>query len=398
VRDITARLHAAQVNHRELVQLLLHSLHNAQFTSPTRIDFPNMTEPTLSVHYTNSGKISRIEADLDAASVGLLAEEVERLLLAPTNRRVSRRVIFADLPVVGWWRAGGIVLREAPEEAPRPPQILADHPLILEVEFDATDDFFFNALRSDQVSHEYALVLSIFLPSLHLARRVSAFHWGLVPPGSDGFGGTQSVPQWIQEYYEIPGFERFADTLTPKATLPDLPSEPDSAFYGREGISIDSGFTIPSSLSTWMEKYVALNAAKKKRLLRAAYWLSHARQVRSLSSSASLVAMVQVIESLVPRPTGQERCLTCGRTTGPGSTQRFTEFVEKYGVPGGVDQASAKLLYQQRSQLTHGHKLLFADQEIGFGWTTPGDAEEQGRLRHANRLVRICAINWFTQE
>ena len=397
MRDITQQLHAAEVDYRELVQLLMHSLHNAQFTSPTRIDFPNMTEPTLSVHYTKSGHISRIETTLDAAAVGLLVDDIERLLLAPTIRRVSRRVMFADLPLVGWWQAGAIVLREAPSEAPRPPQILGDHPLILEVEFDATDDFFFNALRSDRVSHEYALVLSLFLPSLHLAKRFIAFHWGLVTPGVEGFGTEPVRPQWMQEYYDVPGLERFADTHTPKADLQDLPSEPDAVFYSREGISIDSGFTIPDSLSAWMEKYTALSAAQKTRLLRAAYWLSHARQVRSLSASAALVAMVQVIESLVPTPTGQGRCPTCGLMTGPGPTQSFTAFVEKYGFPNAADQASAKLLYQQRSQLTHGHDLLLADREIGFGWTTPGDAEEQGRLRYANRLVRICAINWFAQ-
>jgi hypothetical protein len=81
---------------------------------------------------------------------------------------------------------------------------------------------------------------------------------------------------------------------------------------------------------------------------------------------------------------------------GPGPTARFKEFLDRYLGPD--ESQVRKHLYNRRSQLTHGHALLSADEEIDFGWIHPHSSFDHASVTAAMHLARVAAVNWFTEQ
>jgi hypothetical protein len=83
-----------------------------------------------------------------------------------------------------------------------------------------------------------------------------------------------------------------------------------------------------------------------------------------------IYALVSAIEALMPPPKAAEKCPECNRSTGPGPTRQFVDFVEA-SIPGsGISKNDRRRFYQIRSALTHGGKLLAVDHH-SWGFDLP---------------------------
>ncbi|MFK4086951.1 hypothetical protein ACI2LF_22770 [Kribbella sp. NPDC020789] len=395
MQDITQAIHAGQVDSPELVQFLMDRFDQAEHTSITQIDLPNGDSPKVSLRYTKRGALAQVLSSLTTTEVEVLGDEISRTLMAPATPKVSRKVLFAQVSTVGHWSCSRFRLTGAPAQAPRPPFLHAEHPLVMELKFDAIEDQIFSMQRAERLHHEYTLLLTLFVPRLNLRRRTGfGGYWGL-PALRHGEMSPRRDPQWFQEYYAIEGFDRFVDEYGEPDQEP-ISLVPDHEYYSRLGISAREVLDLPVSINRWVEGYFTAPPALQRRLLRAAYWINHALQVFPDSQSSSLISAVQAIESLLtPIGTGT-RCPCCGLSQGPGPTANFKEFLDKHIGPD--ESAVRRELYRRRSQLTHGNDLLRADEEIDFGWTDPHRPFESNTVRAAIRIARISAISWFDEQ
>jgi hypothetical protein len=392
MQDITKAIHADRVDGRELAHLLLNRFGEASYTAIDQIDMPNSGAPSLTLRYTKKGAVAQVVASLSSAVIAEIADEVECTLLAPTRARVSRKIVFSQVPTTGWWACSAFRIAPPPDNAPPAPFFIADHPLVMEVRFEAVEDAMFSMQRAHRLQHEYSLLLSLFAPKINHEPKQTLGSWGQPIPRNP----TEPVqPQWFQNSYFLDGFVSMMDDY-PEVTSEPIALVPNDKYYARPWISTTDALTLPQSISPWIEGYLAGPEEIKRRLLRSAYWISHASQMFSVSQSSSLVASVQAIEVLLPQVNGGTPCSTCGRLQGGGPTASFKEFLDRNLGPD--DSPVRKQLYKQRSRLVHGQALFSADEQIDFAGIHPHRSFENTSASAAINIARVAAINWFTEQ
>jgi hypothetical protein len=157
-------------------------------------------------------------------------------------------------------------------------------------------------------------------------------------------------------------------------------------YFTRTALQYDAAMDIPSSLAALHQAFIVLGADRAK-FLRACYWFHHAREVFSHSQSASYVALVHAIETLLPN-TGQ----TVGR--------RFDEFLHTYIPSDGQPDLGRDRLYRVRSQISHGAILFEADIAPGHLWggLNPRRRDELLMAHRARELTRIGVVNWLSHH
>lgn len=169
------KLGLGRVDGDELAFLLSQRFQRWQDTSERQIDYPDADSPVISLRYDKYNVLHAIVPG-DHLTVDIaesIARDVEAKLLAPPLSKVSSMVLFANVPVDGYWRYGNkLVIRRAPEQAPRPSAMMGKHPLMLEVAYNGAEDDFTNNIRWERESRQWALMLTLLVPGLHVPPRV----------------------------------------------------------------------------------------------------------------------------------------------------------------------------------------------------------------------------------
>jgi hypothetical protein len=81
---------------------------------------------------------------------------------------------------------------------------------------------------------------------------------------------------------------------------------------------------------------------------------------------------------------------------GPGATQRFKKFVEAYSA--GASLASQRdEMYDLRSDILHGSKLIELDYALAFGWDPPWLKQRQ-LIWDLSAITRIALRNWLKNK
>jgi hypothetical protein len=256
VRDATGQLHAQAVDQVEFMEALSMRLGGAQFTSITRIDIPDGLNPKVSIHYSKSGRIAKVESSLSDQELEAVARQIERDLLATSGMRYARQILFANRPAVGYWSCDQFALWEPPQNALLPPVAIGEHPLVLEYAFDASADAFTTTGRMNEVGYQHGLLLSLFVAGLSLPKRSTAHHWGIVS-GTELPADGYRQPAWFQEFYDIAGYKRFDDRPTDTSGMRPMLSIPDGAYYER-AIHLDEPFPLPESLGAYVAEAFGL--------------------------------------------------------------------------------------------------------------------------------------------
>lgn len=146
--------------------------------------------------------------------------------------------------------------------------------------------------------------------------------------------------------------------------------------------------------------YTALSGRNRAKFDHAAFWIDIASRQWNTSVSASFAALVSAIESLTERGgVHQFNCPVCCKRTQhelPGATRRFKDFLETY-APGAALAQPRDDVYQLRSGILHGSKLMQLDQDLDFGWDPPW-WNEDNLYRKLWGLTRIALRNWLNSS
>ncbi|MFF4362965.1 hypothetical protein ACFY1U_35220 [Streptomyces sp. NPDC001351] len=393
-QEVERRLGMRTADPQELAWAISGVMAQAQFTSELQIDFPGTDSPALTLHYFRMGGLRAIipGPSLTDEVFRQVEERVKTTLLAPAVPIVNRVALFAHVPTEGYWRyRDKLVIRRAPDEAPRPQMVIGEHPIIFEVKFDGSSDWQLRNLRALKEPRELALFLSLVVPGVTVPPINARQHWMLdTTPGA-----MRSV--WAQESYFIPGFEAYTEELSGQGELPDIEmvEKPPTGIRGNDVL------VLPEDLERKLDTFMRLGDDDRARILRAAYWLHHAREVWDISKSAYFQALVQAVEAMLKYGDHRERCPQCN-TPLAGPTKYFRCFIDRYAPTRDEhdedERKTRKLLYGKRSDLTHGTSLLAADEEVGFGWHTPKPSYEYRLSSEAQRVCRRAIIGWLDEQ
>jgi hypothetical protein len=400
--ELSARLHVDNVVLSELLTVLQNQFHEARWEAGDTVDYLRGGEVALTLHY-DGVQLAGVRAgpSLEERDVAEIERVLEESVLADAGTKVRRHITFASVPVTAAWRYRDLFqILPAPPGAPRPPVFVADHPFILEVVHPWSSDWIIALGRAQTAVTDVNLVLAGLVPFVRAQRWGRARNlWGF-PVGEDSFYLGQPVgpkrSSWIQEGYIVDGFTAVADELATNDGA-EVQLLTDSAYYTRAGIPGDSVLDLPSSIEMMFDRFYALDSARRDRLLRWAYWLNQSRQLGPLSSSARYMAIIQAVEGLRPDIPGGPRCSECGRATGPGQTRQFIDFMEQYVArQDGETERARRRLYELRSGLTHGGKLLLDD--LYGSEFAPEHIREEESARRALRLARLAGVNWLLAD
>lgn len=321
-----------------------------------------------------------------------LHSRVESKLAATTGPTRLTRVMFTSRRVEGYYEApsGAFRIGPVPPTAPRPEQILADHPFVFEASVPGSADATATGYRVSRAAQRWAWILNaLLIQGIRLPGNVVQHHWSLCGPPAPPFGEARI--QYAQEMY---WFEGLGD---PSYALPEggpaIASIDATEYYGRLGLD-SSPFDLPSTIDGSIAAYLALNSTDRRRFLQAAQWFSAAGNVALVHRSSMFVALVAAIETLAFAPFPGKPCPNCGHDTSPGPTGRFKDFLAR--MAPGFPRGAADRLYDVRSSLVHGIETLLQDEPLATTFKSSLLAEQQ-QTRMLYSLVRAALVNWLSR-
>lgn len=299
----------------------------------------------------------------------LAVKEIERTG-AP---KVGRDFAFGSYRVTGSWRCAhsGIQILPPPPTAPRAPYEMGAHPFVLEFPMISSDNWQIANTRRRREHMQWTLLLNVLLNGHTTANQPpQARHTWVIDANHQS--------QWLQEGY-------FADIGTAIGDAPSIAArdsieeiEP-KAYYAGAGID-GKPLRVPSDLDDSLCRYLRLRESRALRdsFHTAAFWMHMASEQWTISQSTSFASLAIAIEALGDRNLRP--------------TVRFTTFIERYAPE--CDAPLRKALYDHRSVILHGERLMPMDRGAYFGWAPPEKVD--GDLHEAMwRLAQIAIRNWI---
>lgn len=386
--SIKEALRVGEVDDEELATVLGSIFpRGAQFTS-NEVEYRNEADEwILSLRYSEG---ILVDASTGPAFKPAVEKQIQQALtesLDGTDRKVWRTPMFSLKSIEGWYRHNDdFLIRPAPENAPRPREEFAQHPWVLEFSFVDTTDFQVRILRTQRRAYELSLLLNLLLGGqIDQPTNRARKHWVYVPP-PDGTPGISSS-SWLQEGYFIPDFELLADDFSDTSTWSPLNISPTEEYYSRRGFD-GSSLSVPSAMSDLCDAFNRLDSMQRSRFLRSCYWLHMSDAVWNYSQSLTLISIINAIECLAQ--SGEKRLVT------DASTKMFLDFMEEY-APGRPSRTRLNRIYEVRSLITHGERLLSYDTPQAWGLHPTSTADRESGTE-ALLLARGALINWLVRQ
>jgi hypothetical protein len=304
-----------------------------------------------------------------------ISREIECSVLTGATK-VGRDFSFSSFRVQGSWRGArsGVQILPPPDDAPRAPVEIAQHPFVLEFPLKESPLWQITNYRRIREHRKLTLLLNILLAGrTSLQPRRFEHFWAIM----DSDNGRQGI-KWLQQFFIANLGEVVQDGLSKPAAEQIQVLEPES-YYARMGHD-GKGLRVPADLDESICRYLQLSPENREKFDRAAFWKDMASRLWNISMSASFTALVSAVESLIG-------------TRGRGSKARFRNFVERF-APGASLAHRREQMYDLRSDILHGGGLMTIDQDIAFGWDPPywHERELHEELWH---LTRLIMRNWL---
>ena len=339
----------------------------------------------------SNGEIVKAEPGpaFDAAEWQRICEEIETSILSGPLK-VGREYSFSLFRVLGSWRGirSGVQILPPPEDAPRAPVEIADHPFILEFPIRASDLDRITNHRRIREHRRLTLLLNVLLAGRTSFEPPRPGHfWAACPEHSES--------KWVQQFFSAKLGPTVTDAPSPAAGEQIEGIEPGEYYsnVGHDGQSL----RVPSDLDDSICLYTQLSPGKRAKFDRATFWMDVAARQWAMSVSSSFTSLVSAIESLTGR--GAVHRVYCKQCKGecqhdaPGATERFRAFFEKY-APGAAHRKRRNEMYKLRSGIVHGTNLMQIDQDRDFGWDPPG-WDERELHRQLWTVTRVALRNWL---
>lgn len=386
--SIKELLRVGEVDDEELTTVLMFVLPRGAQLSANEVEYrTSEDEWVLSLRYSEGVVVDAVTGPAYTTAIG---EQIRRALVDALNgtaKKVWRTPMFGLRRVEGWYRHNDdYLIQPAPEEAPRPDVEYAQHPWVLEFSFVDSPNFQIRNLRTSRRAYELALVLSLLLGgSIDKPSNRGRNHWVFTRKTdcTPGVGGSE----WLQEGYFIPGFQAQADDFSNVDTWSRMAEVPTDEYYGRRGFN-SKPLAIPTTMTDLSAAFGRLNGSQRNRFLRSCYWLHMSDVVWDYSQSLHLVSLINGLECLAQ--SGDKRLVT------DASTKMFLDFMQEY-APGRPSRSRLNKIYEVRSLVTHGERLLGYDTPRAFGLNPTSTADRESGLE-AVLLARGAIINWLARE
>ena len=393
--DISRDLQLGVVQQEEVGELLLDRFHGAGGTGLREIRYPGDQADSYAVklHYDKHGKLIRATAGPTLAEADLidLKSKVAELL-ADHGSQVGRVVLFTALPVNGWLRyRDDFQVLPVPAHAPKVPYLAADHPFLLEFRFPATPNQMIAGERRKVRERELELLLNgMLFPGVYGLERFGRAHW----VAAEVEAGKPVTCRFAHTLYTWDGLAITGGDFGRTDGIEPMVAADPAEYYKRYALSFQHGLDVPSNLTDTLDRFYALQRAQRNRLLRACFWFGQGQQARA--ASVRFLALISAIEALMEEERQGPFCDKCGRSTGPGPTAKFRQFVDRYApwIPG----KERTRFYELRSRLTHGGTLLHSDNDDRWGGLDPRRFEEHLTRESAFRMVRAAMLGWLLDE
>ena len=396
--DLFQELSGGKVEQSELEQVFLTHFGRASEVDQNTITYGGEGKNcSLVVMYTD-GTLTKISPGplLKDADITALKAKIKDELLTPGPVRVGRQILFTAVPVEGWFRYNDVFqIVPVPPEAPRPGQLIGDHPFLLEFRFTGSTNGMVRVLRRGIREREIELLLNGLLCwSLHSIGNRGLRYW-VLPEIEDT---TKWKSAYLQEMYTSPRMALEGDDFLPTASLTPLVEVTPTDYYARHGITAGQALDLPSGLSAMLDQFFTLPREDRDRFLRASFWFQYATRAFDYSQSAAYMALVSAVESIMPTTEDRPKCDKCGQSVGPGPPKMFIDFVEQFATGTSISKSDRSRFYGVRSAITHGARLLHSDRAGWGGSFTPAGIRERSDMTAMWRIVRIVLVNWLASR
>jgi hypothetical protein len=385
-RSMTEALRLGQVEDEELRAALSSVFpRQAQFRAG-EVEYRTSADETALVLRTKAGCAvdavtgPAITDDLEQR----LRDAVEKGLAKGTQTLVFRWIMFSGRPVNGQHRHGDVIqIGPAPEAAPRPDTIMGQHPFIAEFRVASSPVLEVQDLRVSRRGREVELLLNLLLyHGVEMAdrQRGNRWVWARETPPSDTIYRSLG--------YFIPEFEFRGNEFSTIDSTQALAFIDDESYFARKWQGDE--LALPASFGHLLNLYDTLPTPESQRLLRACYWLQTARLTWDISKSLYLVSLVQAIEAMASGVAQPDSA------SADGPTKLFMEFMKTH-APGKPSNSTLDIIYQTRSKLTHGSRLLQYDEPSAFG-LNENYARDSDAASNAQTLCRGAIVNWLASQ
>lgn len=234
LRDIWTKLDSAEL--RLVLDELVGGPGQYDGQNPNKLYLPRGHSSCQVVLTFGEGRIIGIDPGpaFDSGKWKQVCDEIEKSLLVGALK-VGREYSFSSFRVLGSWRGNrsGVQILPPPDDAPRAPVEMAEHPFILEFPVKASDFWPVTNYRRIREHRNLTLVLNVLLAG-HTRRqlRQSGNFWARVPCDNG-----QDEIQWVQQFFFAKLGKAVIDELSAPANERLIEVEPEEYYttVGHDG-------------------------------------------------------------------------------------------------------------------------------------------------------------------
>ena len=381
---------------RELEAMMQECFRQAKQVSEDEVIYsdPDATNYSIRIKYEDNEIVSISGGPgLSNGKLDFLLNQIHSALVAEQGKAVGGNVLFNYYPTDGFFRYDDIFqLRPVPPEGPRPKGAVPDHPCVLEVSFKNSPNSIIRNLRGGAKITELGLLLHTLLEgAIKLKPGTISSHWVLLPKECS----KEKQFAYCQDWYKVSDMPVETSGFTSNENWKPMESVDPAKYYSDSDMIELRSLQVPSDLGTSIRKFYELDKKNRTVFLRACHWSHLSTQIAEFSKSASFVAKVSAIETLLPKQIVKGVCSSCKREIKDGSTKTFKNFVEKFAHESGVSPKSKKELYRVRSKIVHGHDVLSADFFLQHWGLHPRIWTSMQQFWALTQVVKTVMYNWL---
>jgi hypothetical protein len=310
-------------------------------------------------------------------------EQIEATLseLSSTSTHVHyREVAFSSAPVRSAFKYRDYFqIVPMPLGSPIPTESMAQWPFVFEFTYLGSANISIDTHRRAKAESKLLALLNVLcISGIRSAKSTGEKVWVMGPRG-----GTQYLQAGY--YHPVPGGRHYLEG----ALYPPMRRAPALAYYGGL-VETLTEFSLPDDFETSLDHYHAMSQADRDRLDIATHWFSKYFEIRGVSMSAGIVALVTALEALAPRPTIAP-CTICGhvgsvvrgfRTLLDATAEHHTEAKDQF--------------YKLRSRIAHGVWLQLSDFSA---WGGGSQARlEEFDVDRLEETARYVLYNWLNPD
>lgn len=379
------RLTAFKLPLDEVEEIVASHFRHSTWTDEGHVEFSHFGPLFPQVALTLRLGDDRRPCDADEGP-GLRADDIEQIeatlaQLSSTSTHVHyRQVVFSSAPVRSAFRYKDYFqILPVPLGAPVPVEAMAQWPLVFEFTYLGSRNMSIDTHRRAKAESKLLdLLNALFISGVKSGKPSGEKVWVMGPRGDT---------QYLQSgyYHTVPGGADFLEG----ALYPPMRRTSAAAYYAGF-VETMTGFSLPDDIETSLDYYHAMSESDRDRFDIAAHWFSRYAEMKSVSMSAGIVALVTALEALSPRATTPP-CSLCGHIGGAMRGFRMLLDAAAEHHTEAKDQ-----FYKLRSRIAHGAWLQHSDFSV---WGGGSQARlEEFDVSRLEETVRHVLHNWLIPE